>query len=137
MPEVDPWLDTSGDPGVQIFSVVVGGEVRLCHSYFFKGIVNNSEGSESQKYNQRGYRIVYKQLGEFVEDKDQEWNCVRYKHTKSGKQVIEFTEDVANRRSYIVMQSVPVHDHSSIPMGGPAYATYYSEPSTTAGEEGG
>lgn len=137
MPEVDPWIDTSGDPGVQTFSVTVGGEVRICHSSFFKGIDNNSTDSEGLKHNQRGFRIVYKALGEFVADNDQDRNCVRYKHLKSGRQVIEFTEDVANRRSYIVMQSVLVHDHASMPMGGPAYATYYSEPIITSEEEGG
>ena len=134
MPEIDPWIDTGGDPGVQTFAATVGGEVRLCHSNFFKGIENNSDDSQKLKFNQRGFRIVYKRLGEFVTDATQAWNCVRYKHNKSGKQIIEFTEDVANRRSYIVMQSVPIHDHASIAMGGPAYATYYSDPVI---EEGG
>jgi len=137
MAEVDPWIDIGGKPGVQTFSVPVGGAVRICHSYFFRGIEFRSDDADQNKYMKRGFRIIYKNLGEFVDDDSLGWNCVKYQHTKSGKQVIEFVEDVANKRSYLVMQTVPVHDHASIPMGGPAYATYYSEPVNTAEEEGG
>ena len=137
MPEVDPWIDTSGNPGVQTFSVHIGGEVSICHSEFYKGIeYDTSEDPNSDKYLKNGFRITYRNLGEFVNDPSLDLRCVRYRHLKSGKQVIEFTEDVANRKSYVVMQTVPVHDHASIAMGGPAYATYYSEPTTTATEEG-
>jgi len=135
MAEVDPWLNVSGDPGVQTFSIVVGGSVKICHSEFFNGIAFDT--TTEAKYAQKGYRIVYKPLGEFIEDGTLDWKCVKYKHNKSGKQIIEFTEDLSNRKSYLVMQGVVVHDHASISMGGPAYATYYSEPTVPTGEEGG
>jgi len=135
MAEIDPWLDTSGDPGVQTFFVTVGGVIKICHSNFFHGIAFSSNDPSQIKHMQKGFRIVYKALGEFVDDATLEWNCVLYKHLKSGKQIIEFTEDVANRKSYLVMQGITVHDHASIPMGGPAYATYYSEPTVPITEE--
>jgi len=133
MAEVDPWLDTSGDPGVQNFSCVVGDKIKICHSNFYRGI--SFTDTSDTRYLLKGYRVVYKNIGE-LEDSD-EWNCVVYKHLKSGRQIIEFTEDVAFRKSYFVMQGVVVHDHASIPTGGPAYATYYSEPNLPTTEEGG
>lgn len=128
----DVWLNKQGEPGVQTFYCIVGDTLRLCHSYFVKGAKVGEEGRESDTKALRGFRVIYPELGELkVGD---EWNCVYYKHNKSGRQIIEFTEDLGMRRSYLVMQTITVHSHDSIPMGGPAYATYYSEDRQ---EEGG
>lgn len=135
MSDINPWLNINGDPGVQVFSMHVGGTAKICHSTFFKGVDYESEDPNASKYLQKGYRITYRNLGEFIDDSELEWNCVMYKHLKSGKQIIEFVEDLAHRKSYLVMQGVLVHDHASIDMGGPAYATYYSEPSSFTDEE--
>lgn len=115
----DVWLDKSGEHGVQSFYCIVGDELEICHPLFCEG-VEMSGGAKAL----RGFRLVYSDLGDI--SAGDKWNCVKYHHKKSGKQVIEFTEDLGFRKSYLVMETVSVHDHGSIPMGGPAFATYYS-----------
>lgn len=125
----DVWFDKSGEHGVQTFYCIVGDELEICHPLFCKGVEMKSAGETKAL---RGFRLVYSDLGDI--SAGDKWNCVKYHHKKSGKQVIEFTEDLGFRKSYLVMETVSVHDHSSIPMGGPAFATYYSG---APDEEGG
>jgi hypothetical protein len=73
-----------------------------------------------------GFRLSNPNIGTLTSST--KWNCINYNHNKSGKQIIEFIEDMAWRRSYIeVIGTIHVHDHASIPQGGPAYATYFAE----------
>lgn len=125
----DVWLDKSGEHGVQTFYCVVGDELEICHPLFSGGVEMETSGATKAL---RGFRLIYPKLGDI--SAGDKWNCIKYHHKKSGSQVIEFTEDLGLRKSYLVMETVAVHDHGSIAMGGPAFATYYSGPPA---EEGG
>lgn len=116
----DRWINNDGKLGQTILECSVGDTVRICHSKHFRGI----EASELT----RGFRLSNPDLGELTDTGVDEWNCVNYIHKYPGKQVVEFIEAQARRRSYIeISGSIRIHDHASIPQGGPAYATYYSE----------
>ena len=120
----DLWYNTRGESGVQSFYCVVGDTIEICHPLFYKGAtVENVSSTIALK----GFRVLYPNLGELSDVESGEYNCVRYTHKKSGKQVIEFTEDLALSKSYLVLEAVSPHSHDSIAMGGPAYATYFTE----------
>jgi len=116
----DAWLNEKGEVGVQKFYCVVGDKLELCHSEYFKGKPHGPDSNEHRN----GFRLIYPKLGKI--EPSEKGNCVEYLHEKSGQQVVEFVEDVAQRRSYLVMETVAVHSHDTIAMGGPAFATYYS-----------
>jgi len=124
----DAWLNQEGEAGVGKFYCVVGDELELCHSEYFKG---KPHGTDSDAH-RNGFRLIYPKLGKLTDS--EKGNCVEYLHEKSGQQVVEFVEDVAQRRSYLVMETVAVHSHDTVAMGGPAFATYYAG---RAEEEGG
>jgi len=52
--------------------------------------------------------------------------AVEYHHKKSSKNVIWF-EAATGERCVIHIGMVPIHDHSSVVQGGPAYGTYFSD----------
>lgn len=115
------WYSKKGVMGEASFDCSVGEVIELCHSKEYAGV-------EADGY-VRGFRMTNSNLGELRERPgSNKWNCVEYQHLKVGTQIIEFIEDMGNRRSTIEINgSMPIHDHSSIPQGGPAYATYYAE----------
>jgi hypothetical protein len=55
--------------------------------------------------------------------------AVIYTHKKPAKNSIWFVarEGAGARRGVCNVMSVPIHDHSSIVQGGPAYGTYFSD----------
>jgi hypothetical protein len=115
----------------------VGDKVKLCRSVGYPPVT--WEDKADKKIYLNGFRVVYPKLGEFdgfpsaINEKS---NCVYYKHLKSGRQVIEFVSDFLGKHYfYLILEGIVVHDHASIPQGGPAYATYYSEPEEGSGEE--
>lgn len=121
------------DKSQNVFSCKVGDTILLTRPLHYKGI----EQGDDRKVTANGFKILYPALGEFVEhstDVGKSW--VKYKHLKSGQQVIEFrSNDLGVHTFTCVIQGVVVHDHASVDMGGPAYATYYSEPNVYS-EEG-
>lgn len=127
---IDRWMDASGALGQTVIECAVGDTVEICHSNKFNGVVGaisveNGGVLESVRL-VNGFRVSNSEIGSLAES--DKWNCVDYTHERPGKQIIEFIEDVSRRRSYIeVNGSIRIHDHASIPQGGPAYATYYSE----------
>lgn len=112
---------------------IVGDVFMLTRPLHYKGI----EQGDDEEISINGFRIVYPELGKFTghsTDTGKSW--VEYTHSKSGAQIIEFTSADLGRYVFTcVIQGVSVHDHSGIPMGGPAYATYYSEPTVPGNEE--
>lgn len=59
-----------------------------------------------------------------IEDIPGEDVKIRYTHLKNESNRIYFY--TANNEKYsIVIIAMPLHDHSSIPQGGPAFGTYY------------
>jgi hypothetical protein len=80
-----------------------------------------------------GFKMLYPALGEFTEVGE---DYVVYLHKKSGTQIIEFVSNTLGHHVFsAIIQGIIVHDHASIPMGGPAFATYYTEAPTNS-EEG-
>lgn len=55
--------------------------------------------------------------------------AVIYKHNKPEQNAIWFVakKGSGSRRGVVHVMSVPIHDHSSIVQGGPAYGTYFSD----------
>ena len=125
----------------------VGQIVKLTRPEGYIGIANSVDTNNSDSVDHtkqvNGFRILYPNLGKFydwskplVEDEGTgEW--VAYQHLKSGKQVIQFISTSLGTHTFTTtIQGIQVHDHASIPMGGPAFATYYSEPTIAVSEEG-
>jgi hypothetical protein len=52
--------------------------------------------------------------------------AIKYKHNYPADNTIYF-HSLTGEMCVISIGRVPVHDHSSIPMGGPAYGTYFSD----------
>lgn len=116
---VDKLIDNTGALGQVVIDCPVGERVRICHNLFHQGV------DDADKV--RGFRLSNDEIGELSEVSDS-WNCVNYFQKNAGVQVIEFIEDMSRNVSYIqISGNLQVHDHASIPQGGPAYATYYSE----------
>ncbi len=55
--------------------------------------------------------------------------AVIYKHNKPEQNAVWFVakKGAGSRRGVVHVMSVPIHDHSSIVQGGPAYGTYFSD----------
>jgi hypothetical protein len=122
------------DKSQTVINCGVGQTIKLSRPQYYKGVNQNLD----TKVGVNGFRVLYPELGEIIEsstDPGKTW--IKYKHKKSGTQVIEFTSvDLGTHVFTAVIQGITVHDHASIPMGGPAFATYYSEPNVTTTEEG-
>jgi hypothetical protein len=96
------------------------------------------KSSVHPSYYRYGFRILFPEIGKFIGDSGDSNNVnesldsrshVIYLHEKSGEQVIEFiTTELGTFSFYVVIKGITVHDHASIVMGGPAYATYFTEP---------
>lgn len=121
------------DKSQTIISCNVGNTVLLTRPLYYKGI----EQGDDKEVAVNGFRILYPALGKFIEhstDEGKSW--VKYQHLRSGQQVIEFrSRDLGTHVFTCVIQGIVVHDHASVDMGGPAYATYYSEPNIVYQEE--
>ena len=55
--------------------------------------------------------------------------AVIYKHKRAEKNRIWWYA-ATGEKCVIIVDSVPIHDHSSIVQGGPAYGTYFSDDTT-------
>jgi hypothetical protein len=81
-----------------------------------------------------GYKNLTLQNGFAVEDEDvgkitkvyTDEPSVEYTHNKFAQNRILFFNRVGEQ-SYVDVISVPIHDHSSIVTGGPAYGTYFTD----------
>jgi len=80
-----------------------------------------------------GFIVENDDVGTLAEVPDSDV-VVRYSHLKSESNTIYFY--TANNEKYsIVIIAMPIHDHSSIAQGGPAYGTYaYDKPVETPGD---
>jgi len=106
----------------------VKDKLKLCRPPGYPPVMWGEDADKGVYLN--GFRVVYPKLGKFdgAPEGNKE-NCVYYRHEKSGRQIIEFmSTDLGRHYFYIILEGVVVHDHASIPQGGPAYATYYSAP---------
>jgi len=133
---LDPTIEYSANTAY--FSCIVEDYVKIIRPEGFRGVVYNS-GLDSKVF-QYGFEVMYPKLGELIsknsaDSTQQSW--VIYHHKKSGQQVIKLTSDyLGTNEFFFVLRGITIHDHASIYMGGPAFATYYSEPTVPTDQEG-
>ena len=53
--------------------------------------------------------------------------AITYLHKKAEKNTIWFIERSKLKKAKIDIMAVPIHDHSTIVQGGPAYGTYFTD----------
>ena len=83
----------------------------------------------------KGFIVLRPDLGGF---EGSSGDCVKYRHEKSGKQVIQFaSRGLGEKYFYVIVAGITVHDHASIAQGGPAFATYFADVPSEQTEEGG
>jgi len=73
----------------------------------------------------RGFVVRYEEIGTIDATTEQEVAVV-YTHKKPAKNEIWFYA-LTGEKGIVEIISVPIHDHSSIVQGGPAYGTYFSD----------
>lgn len=73
-----------------------------------------------------GFWLESEVVGEILEPIADKVGMV-YRHKLPQENVIWFESFLGHKVRYSI-GNIPVHDHASIVTGGPAYATYYSEP---------
>lgn len=76
----------------------------------------------------RGFAVLYPEVGNIVESENSEASVI-YTHNKFSLNKIFFLARTGEVGSIDVI-SVPIHDHSSIVTGGPAYGTYFTDDET-------
>lgn len=74
-----------------------------------------------------GFYLENEEVGR-IEDATEADNipAIKYIHEKPFPNVIYFNDSRGNIRTITIVY-VPLHDHSSIAQGGPAYGTYYTD----------
>lgn len=76
----------------------------------------------------RGFAVLYPNVGS-IEPTDDEEPAVKYIHKKYDLNKIYFLARTGEI-GFVDVISVPIHDHSSIVTGGPAYGTYFTDDET-------
>ena len=59
-------------------------------------------------------------------DNDDTYPMIKYTHNKQECNTIYFITNTMKTKSISIV-NIPIHDHSSIVQGGPAYGTYFSD----------
>ena len=122
---------------VVTFTVGVGDTIRLTAPQGYPPVQFDETNEEYGTKYKNGFEILEKELGSFTSD-DAGDAAVVYRHDKSGKQIIRYTSSCLSPRYiyfYAILEGVAVHDHASVPQGGPAFATYYSDNLASRREE--
>lgn len=131
-----------GSSNVTTFTANVGDTVKIYRPIGYPPYPHDSEPEEPVKsdYECLGFVVMDENLGKFINYNNLSYSdgYVFYKHEKSGKQTIKYTSHaIMDIIFYITVQGIVVHDHASVPQGGPAYATYYTELADNREQEGG
>ena len=74
----------------------------------------------------RGFVLEDTRNGELTLTNDDVGTSVTYTHKRPISNSIWFFA-VTGERGLVNVISVPIHDHSSVVMGGPAYGTYFDD----------
>ena len=120
------------------FALSVGDKIKLCAPVNYPPVTFPTNPEYAPEYYLRGFIVLNKELGQFEGSPDGSNLCVYYKHKKSGRQIIQYSSvGLGETTFYAIVEAITVHDHASIPQGGPAFATYYAELPEDAAEEGG
>ncbi len=121
---------------VTTFTAIIGDVLKLRQPVNYLP-VEFPEDYDSTQF-KKGFVIFDRKIGKFVDGDLSDDICVYYKHIKSGKQIIQYlSNSLGERRFYAIIEGIGVHDHASIPQGGPAFATYFTEPPYTGADEEG
>lgn len=83
----------------------------------------------------RGFFSENEEIGTIMEAEGEAGAIVKYKHLKSLSNRVWFYGRCGEVGMFSVVY-VPIHDHASLVTGGPAFATYASEPTIQTTEEG-
>ncbi|KKN58608.1 hypothetical protein LCGC14_0550270 [marine sediment metagenome] len=117
------------------FTVSVGDLIKLCSPPTYLPIPFTSKQSDREQY-RNGFIILKPDLGKFEGASGN--SCVKYRHTKSGRQVIQYTsQKLGEKHFYAIVSGITIHDHASVAQGGPAFATYFADVPSEQTEEGG
>ena len=73
----------------------------------------------------RGFIVENEEVGEIVATNEDEASVI-YTHKRSEDNAVWFYT-LTGERSVCNIIAVPIHDHSSIVQGGPAYGTFFSD----------
>lgn len=74
----------------------------------------------------RGFVVEDTRVGTIVGAIDEQSTSVIYTHKRVSENAIWFFS-ITGERGLVNVISVPIHDHSSIVHGGPAYGTYFDD----------
>lgn len=117
------------------FAMSVGDRVKLCGPVNYPPVIFPDDPAYDAKYYLNGFIVLNQDLGEFEGSPTGSNLCVYYRHKQSGRQIIQYASEGLGQMSfYAILEGITVHDHASIPQGGPAFATYWAE---SREEEGG
>jgi hypothetical protein len=108
----------------------MSAEIRAHRSFVGHGVrtVSDSSGKETSVELVNGFGVLYPDIGTIAAVP--QVPAVIYTHKKYGlNKIIYFS--INGEMSYVDIISVPIHDHSSIVTGGPAYGTYFTDDETT------
>lgn len=110
--------------------------VRNNHGYFVAGegdIPSSILSTFNDNYQGpiRGFVVENGDIGEITSTNASE-AAVIYTHKKAEKNAIWFFA-ATGQRGVVNVVSVPIHDHSSIVQGGPAFGTYFSDDESEGG----
>lgn len=124
-------------------SLLPGMEIQLeVTGYFAKTgtykVYNENTKETDTKQLLNGFYVEDEDVGE-IRDTDTVGTSVIYKHKKAKENTIWFIArtEVAGlpETGRFRVITIPVHDHSTITTGGPAFATYWNEESQSIEEE--
>ena len=113
-----------------------GMSVKLHVKHFFVSTTpipyKNPDGSSGTKYLINGFSVANSKVGSITKVSGEP--AVIYKHNKFEANTITFYA-LTGEKGRVEITSVPIHDHSSIVAGGPAYGSYYSDDQTVTKDE--
>ena len=92
----------------------------------------DSEGNFSIKTPIQGFVMDDESVGEMVAVENEP--AVLYTHKKFSENTITYYARTGEK-SQVCVLAVPIHDHSSIVTGGPAYGTYFTDDETANTED--
>lgn len=89
----------------------------------------HKDGTVSERTLLQGFVVDDEDVGEITKVAGEP--AVIYKHKKFSENIITFYA-LTTEKGYVYVISVPIHDHSSIVSGGPAYGSYFSDDETVS-----
>lgn len=128
-----------GTPNVVTFTAIVGDTLRIDRPLGYPPFIRDKQSGgwpsyttslPKTEYSALGFTVINESLGKFVDFAGLTYDdgYIFYKQEKSGKQTIEYVSNgIQVAKFYVVIAAMQIHDHASVYMGGPAFATYYAD----------